>query len=51
METSWGRGSVRLKAGLSTVIAGFLIALAVAWLRLPRELPEGRATPIPETPA
>jgi len=30
METSWGRGSVRLKAGLSTVIAGFLIALAVA---------------------
>lgn len=28
-----------------------LIALAVAWLRLPRELPEGRATPIPETPA
>ena len=30
METSWGKGSVRLKAGLSTVIAGFLIALAVA---------------------
>ena len=29
MKTSWGRGSVRLKAGLSTVIAGFLIALAV----------------------
>ena len=30
METSWGKGSVRLKAGLSTVVAGFLIALAVA---------------------
>src|SRR3989449_10880430 len=30
METSWGKGSVRLKAGLSTVIAGFLIALAVS---------------------
>ena len=30
METSWGKGSVRLKAGLSGVLAGFLIALAVA---------------------
>ena len=30
METSWGKESVRLKAGLSTVVAGFLFALAVA---------------------
>src|SRR5712692_3551177 len=30
MDTSSGKGSVRLKAGLSTVTAGFLIALAVA---------------------
>jgi len=30
METSWGKESVRLKAGLSTVVAGFLFSLAVA---------------------